>query len=121
MTPAALAHPIVPSMPSSPGSYYSSNAGAPPPTIYGPRRIPKDSEKPKPNLACLFCRTRKIACSAPPLDADDRTCNQCKRRHLTCTYPEKSRRGMRQPGSVPKKRKSSKAASGPTDCSDPIP
>lgn len=50
----------------------------------------------KPPLACHFCRGRKIACGAPDPSNPDRTCNQCERRSLTCTYPSESRRGMRK-------------------------
>lgn len=37
----------------------------------GPSRAPK---KEQGFLACYFCRGRKIACNAPPKDAEDRTC-----------------------------------------------
>ncbi|EIW83497.1 hypothetical protein CONPUDRAFT_164428 [Coniophora puteana RWD-64-598 SS2] len=50
----------------------------------------------KPALACLFCRGRKIACGPPLPGSNDKTCNQCARRHLKCEYPVESRRGMRK-------------------------
>ncbi|KAG6860566.1 hypothetical protein C0995_009780 [Termitomyces sp. Mi166 len=50
----------------------------------------------KPVMACLFCRTRKIACGPPPQGSDDPTCNQCARRGLPCHYPAESRRGQRK-------------------------
>ncbi|KAG5644302.1 hypothetical protein DXG03_008720 [Asterophora parasitica] len=51
----------------------------------------------KPIMACLFCRGRKIACGPPSKDSHDKTCNQCARRNLECTYPLENRRGMRKP------------------------
>ncbi|KAF8549573.1 hypothetical protein OG21DRAFT_1421076, partial [Imleria badia] len=50
----------------------------------------------KPMLACFFCRGRKIACGPPQPGSEDKTCNQCARRHLTCKYPLESRRGVRK-------------------------
>ncbi|KAF8622496.1 hypothetical protein AX15_006968 [Amanita polypyramis BW_CC] len=52
------------------------------------------SEPKKQNLACLFCRERKIACGRPAEGSLDPTCNQCLRRSLTCQYPTESRRGQ---------------------------
>ncbi|KAF8737305.1 hypothetical protein AX14_013082 [Amanita brunnescens Koide BX004] len=52
------------------------------------------SEQKKQNLACLFCRERKIACGRPPEGSDDPACNQCLRRSLECRYPTESRRGQ---------------------------
>ncbi|KAF8625840.1 hypothetical protein AX17_006737 [Amanita inopinata Kibby_2008] len=52
------------------------------------------SEPKKQNLACLFCRERKIACGRPPEGSLDPTCNQCSRRSLVCQYPTESRRGQ---------------------------
>ncbi|KAF8331211.1 hypothetical protein F5887DRAFT_998849 [Amanita rubescens] len=52
------------------------------------------SEQKKQNLACLFCRERKIACGRPPEGSDDPSCNQCIRRSLECKYPTESRRGQ---------------------------
>ncbi|KAK0239379.1 hypothetical protein EDD85DRAFT_735865, partial [Armillaria nabsnona] len=46
------------------------------------------------NLACFFCRGRKIACGRPMEGSADMTCNQCARRQLTCEYPAESRRGQ---------------------------
>jgi hypothetical protein len=49
-------------------------------SVVGPQRVPKRRKKtPEPRrpmtMACLFCRGRKIACSAPPADfVGDRTC-----------------------------------------------
>jgi len=62
----------------------------------GSRIIPKQPHERKPVLACLFCRKRKIACGPAHPDADDRTCNQCSRRNLECTFPKESRRGFRK-------------------------
>ncbi|KAG8972595.1 hypothetical protein FRB90_010178, partial [Tulasnella sp. 427] len=63
----------------------------------------------KPFLACAFCRQRKIACGqrAPhPRDHElpegPRTCNQCARRGLVCSYPNESRRGIRKAKPVAK-------------------
>lgn len=47
------------------------------------------------HLACFFCRRRKIACVAPDTDDPDRTCNQCERRGLSCSFPAESHRGLR--------------------------
>ncbi|SJL17427.1 uncharacterized protein ARMOST_20977 [Armillaria ostoyae] len=46
------------------------------------------------NLACYFCRGRKIACGRPMESSADMTCNQCARRQLKCEYPAESRRGQ---------------------------
>ncbi|KAG8953418.1 hypothetical protein FRC04_002260 [Tulasnella sp. 424] len=63
----------------------------------------------KPFLACGFCRQRKIACGqrAPhPRDNEigegPRTCNQCARRHILCSFPSESRRGLRKTKPVTK-------------------
>lgn len=47
------------------------------------------------HLACFFCRRRKIACVAPQTNDPNRTCNQCERRGLRCSFPVKSYRGLR--------------------------
>ncbi|KAG7442437.1 uncharacterized protein BT62DRAFT_905954 [Guyanagaster necrorhizus] len=46
------------------------------------------------NLACFFCRGRKIACGKPIEGSADMTCNQCARRRFKCEYPAESRRGQ---------------------------
>ncbi|KAI0784622.1 hypothetical protein C8Q75DRAFT_778126 [Abortiporus biennis] len=48
-------------------------------------------------VACFFCRKRKIACGGPRPGREDKTCAQCSRRRLECTYPEESHRGRRKP------------------------
>ncbi|KAH8114034.1 hypothetical protein DFH11DRAFT_1595395 [Phellopilus nigrolimitatus] len=50
-------------------------------------------EKAPPKIACFFCRNRKIACGIGK--GEDKTCNQCSRRYLSCTFAKESRRGMR--------------------------
>ncbi|KZV76109.1 hypothetical protein PENSPDRAFT_498974 [Peniophora sp. CONT] len=55
----------------------------------------KGPKKEQGFLACYFCRGRKIACNAPPKEAEDRTCEQCSKRKLPCEYPTISRRGQR--------------------------
>ncbi|KAJ7749412.1 hypothetical protein B0H16DRAFT_1551405 [Mycena metata] len=54
----------------------------------------KDGRSKRQKLACLFCRSRKIACSGPPDDSSDTKCNQCTRRGRSCEYPKESRRGQ---------------------------
>ncbi|KAF9052214.1 hypothetical protein BDZ89DRAFT_1056558 [Hymenopellis radicata] len=54
-----------------------------------------------PNLACFFCRSRKIACGRP---MDGGPCNQCTKRGNKCVYPIGSRRGQHKRGTpLPKK------------------
>lgn len=73
----------------------------------------KSNEVKKMNLACLFCRERKIACGRPKDGSIDQTCksvsvllpmckvsvliiifSQCERRSFRCEYPTVSRRGQ---------------------------
>ena len=53
----------------------------------------KDAPRKKLNLACLFCRERKIACTLPAEDAEEKRCNQCVKRSRVCEMPKESRRG----------------------------
>ncbi|KAG6901890.1 hypothetical protein C0995_006843 [Termitomyces sp. Mi166 len=46
----------------------------------------------KPKMACLSCRSRKIACGPPMMGSSDPSCNQCARRGLKCEYPSIDRR-----------------------------
>ncbi|KAJ7811269.1 hypothetical protein B0H14DRAFT_2860317 [Mycena olivaceomarginata] len=54
----------------------------------------KDGRSKRQELACLFCRERKIACGRPPKKSGEQTCNQCVRRNRECVYPTESRRGQ---------------------------
>ncbi|KAJ7183949.1 hypothetical protein C8R46DRAFT_1309226 [Mycena filopes] len=54
----------------------------------------KDGRSKRQKLACLFCRSRKIACGGPPEGSSDTTCDQCLRRERPCEYPAGSRRGQ---------------------------
>lgn len=76
--------------------------------------MPKKPAEKKPVMACLFCRERKIACGPPPEDSADRTCKQCKRRHLKCEYPTESHRGQRRGG-----RKKKNATDAPAGLTNP--
>lgn len=59
------------------------------------KRAPSSDRKPV--MACLFCRGRKIACGGPlNPDSENKTCNQCARRNLKCSYPAESHRGLRR-------------------------
>lgn len=63
----------------------------------GVKRAPKKKSEPqkKQQMACFFCRDRKIACGGPVSeDGDDKTCKQCKTRGKTCQYAAESRRGQ---------------------------
>ncbi|KIK05425.1 hypothetical protein K443DRAFT_91446, partial [Laccaria amethystina LaAM-08-1] len=61
----------------------------------GVKRAPQKSERQKQQMACFFCRDRKIACGGPVSeDGDDKTCKQCKTRGKTCQYAAESRRGQ---------------------------
>ncbi|KAF9528878.1 hypothetical protein CPB83DRAFT_752350, partial [Crepidotus variabilis] len=53
-------------------------------------------KKTPPLLACLFCRSKKIACGPPVDGSDGHTCNPCQRRNLECKYPAESRRGIKK-------------------------
>ncbi|KAG9017227.1 hypothetical protein FRB90_001286 [Tulasnella sp. 427] len=58
----------------------------------------------KPFLACAFCRQRKLLILANHERPEGpRTCKQCARRGgRLCSYPNESRRGIRQPKPVAK-------------------
>ncbi|KAI0060281.1 hypothetical protein BV25DRAFT_1779587, partial [Artomyces pyxidatus] len=47
--------------------------------------------KPIAEIACYFCRRRKIACECL---SGSRSCLQCVKRGLACIYPTQSRRGQ---------------------------
>ncbi|EMD31733.1 hypothetical protein CERSUDRAFT_119594 [Gelatoporia subvermispora B] len=70
----------------------------PPPPSSPPRHSVSIEDQPKRPLtvACHFCRRRKITCVSPPPGSKERTCGQCAKRGQECTYPTKSRRGIRQ-------------------------
>ncbi|KZV75040.1 hypothetical protein PENSPDRAFT_140712 [Peniophora sp. CONT] len=55
----------------------------------------KDGSRKKMNLACLFCRERKIACTLPTEGDEETRCNQCAKRSRACQMPlGGSRRGQ---------------------------
>jgi hypothetical protein len=56
----------------------------------------KQSLGKKSDVACLFCRRRKIACCLSQPGSKGKTCNQCAQRQLKCEYPLECRRGMRK-------------------------
>ncbi|KAI0318849.1 hypothetical protein OF83DRAFT_1113670 [Amylostereum chailletii] len=67
-----------------------------PPPSSEPRASPKPKmrrlDEPPRNLACHFCRLRKIRCR-PEEDTD--ACMECRRRRQRCVFPECSYRGAR--------------------------
>ncbi|KAF8238547.1 hypothetical protein L208DRAFT_269084 [Tricholoma matsutake] len=68
---------------------------APPTKRRAKKPTPPKPAQPKPPLACLFCRTRKIACGAPLAGSEKKTCSQCEKRGLHCSFPLESYRGVR--------------------------
>ncbi|KZS98324.1 hypothetical protein SISNIDRAFT_546293 [Sistotremastrum niveocremeum HHB9708] len=57
----------------------------------------KAKEEKKPQVACYFCRRRKIACCAGPSgNKDVGACMPCWKRSLDCDKPPLSRRGHRK-------------------------
>ncbi|RDB15545.1 hypothetical protein Hypma_004283 [Hypsizygus marmoreus] len=85
-------------IPSIPPHTPSKDLPTAPPCKAGPSGNPGDdpeSSKRSPhNLACFFCRDRKIACGRPAEGSKDPTCNQCARREHPCDYPTVSMRGQ---------------------------
>ncbi|KAK0211598.1 hypothetical protein IW262DRAFT_1413254 [Armillaria fumosa] len=75
----------------------AGDSPSPPAMNLGQRGSPGSNVGPpnkSSNLACYFCRGRKIACGRPLEGSADMTCNQCARRQLKCEYPAESRRGQ---------------------------
>ncbi|KAJ6609167.1 hypothetical protein B0H10DRAFT_1814234, partial [Mycena sp. CBHHK59/15] len=55
----------------------------------------RDGRSKRQALACLFCRSRKIACGRPATASEDQTCKySMARRSIGCVYPTESRRGQ---------------------------
>ncbi|KAG5644794.1 hypothetical protein DXG03_007615 [Asterophora parasitica] len=46
------------------------------------------------NVACYYCRERKIACGRAAIGSLDQRCNQCQRRNFQCVYPKHNKRGQ---------------------------
>ncbi|TDL19747.1 hypothetical protein BD410DRAFT_841901 [Rickenella mellea] len=57
------------------------------------RTTPKSARK-FPEIACNFCRGRKIACTAKRIGPGS-ACKACQRRSLVCVFPTESQRGKR--------------------------
>jgi hypothetical protein len=61
-------------------------------TIANPRRRRPNKSKHR-LLACLHCRSKKIACGAPADGSATGKCTQCVRRGMECVYPVENLRG----------------------------
>ncbi|GLB44051.1 putative GAL4-like Zn(II)2Cys6 (or C6 zinc) binuclear cluster DNA-binding domain [Lyophyllum shimeji] len=86
-----------------------SGSRASPPQRQKPVTVARNQDG-KPSMACVFCRSRKIACGPPPPGSGSTTCNQCERRHLKCKYPTENRRGMRKEPTTADARKKNNSA-----------
>ncbi|KAF5373487.1 hypothetical protein D9615_009425 [Tricholomella constricta] len=116
-SPAGSISSSSPSLSPSPASSYGPPTPPTPPThtsrFHSLPPLPEARARPRPpNLACYFCRERKIACGRPAEGSLDQTCNQCRRRGNPCHYPETSLRGQHRRGKGKKQRSGSGSGSG---------
>ncbi|KAJ7816850.1 hypothetical protein B0H14DRAFT_2843983 [Mycena olivaceomarginata] len=93
--PLSLTLPPLPTLPPRPRARPDIRTPQPrPPGTLKFTEARKDGRSKRQELACLFCRERKIACGRPPKKSGEQTCNQCVRRNRECVYPTESRRGQ---------------------------